>query len=292
MSGLDIFPGAQPSSTSECRFPDALCQALFAEILVDDVVDRTLHPPGPMQVDFSQEELVACFRLSRQLWLNGCDLTALRRHAAGFARGRSVDPDALTRLKHIRAKFKHLRYAHILYGADHHYPASFNRITVLMGKLQDAMRTGSRTTLIWRGIWLRLLLSSLPARRLLRDGARLEPTTASGFRDLLAADLAALELLLARPAVTGTLFHAARKIVGRQGSFWNTLHTLWPSEERHRIIRWLSAINGAMGAMHDDLVTRRAADARSYHAGFTLPDDLRARLQLLTERLRAALAGS
>ncbi|PXA87571.1 hypothetical protein DMC47_31735 [Nostoc sp. 3335mG] len=263
------------------RFPSELCDTLFAAVLIDDEIDPNLIAPTSVPLDNDADTLIECFRLCRQLWLDGFQWQELRALAAKLLRDRDLGPADRIRFKHIRAKFKHFRYAHALYGADHRYPRAFDWLTISMGRAQDAYRGGRRQEVLGRTMLMRLLLSEPAAHRVRRESDRLILTTPAAFRTLLRSDYAKLGALLAAPTVTGHGFHAARKVVGRQVSFWDTLRTLEPTEERFRMSRWLSAINGAMGDMHDRLVEDRAADAGSYHAAFVLPGDIRERIATL-----------
>ncbi|WP_454887590.1 hypothetical protein [Sphingomonas oryzagri] len=215
------------------------------------------------------------------MWIEGCDWTFLATFAERAIGGAFLSDEDRLRFKHIRAKFKHFRYAHALFDADHRYPRLLNAVAIAMGKLQDASRVGGRRAIIGRGALLRLLVTGVVARRVQAEGDCLVPTSSAAFRMLLATDYARLQALLDRPAATGPAFHATRKIVGRHVSFWNTLQTLDPTEDRYRMTRWLSAINGAMGELHDRLVERRVRNAASYDAPFHLPDDIRARMEAL-----------
>lgn len=262
-------------------FAAAACDALFAAVLVDDEIDGDLRLPDAVQRGYAQDELVACFRLCRQLWSEGFDPAALLRMCATLRREGDLGPDDRVRFKHVRAKFKHLRYAHALYGAAHRYPPVLDQVTIMMGQVQDACRTGRRTAVATRTALLRLLLTAPMARWLRAESDRLVPTTPDGFRQLLEADRAVLAALIARPTVTGPVFHAARKVVGRQVSFWDTLRTLAPTEDRYRMSRWLSAINGGMGELHDRLVERRAEAPASYRAAFVLPAEIAGRIAAL-----------
>lgn len=273
-------------------FPRSLCDTLFAAVLVDDEVDLDLRLPDAVQLDYDQDTLVSCFWLCRQLWSEGFDRDVLLTLVGNLLSEHDLDDEDRLRFKHIRAKFKHFRYAHALYGVDHRYPRTLDWVTIAMGKVQDAYRSGRRAAVFGRASLLRMLLTGPVTRRVYSEGDRLVPTSPAGFRALLEADYAKLEALLARPTVTGHVFHATRKIVGRQVSFWDTLRTLETTKDRYRMSRWLSAINGSMGALHDQLVERRAIDAASYEAPFAIPDDIRERIGALLQLVNAQPTGA
>ena len=263
-------------------FAAEICEALFAAVLVDDRIDTELVLPSAIHLDCDTETLLACFRLCRQLWQQGGDWLELRALAAQLLRDRDLDAVDRVRFKHMRAKLKHFRFAHALYSADHRYPRMIDGLAIAMGKAQDAYKSGRHWPVVGRALLLRLLLWEPLAKRVRAETDTLVLTTPADFRALLLADYAKLGELVAAPAVTGHGFHQARKVVGRQLSFWDTLRTLEPSEDSFRVSRWLSAINSLMGSFHDDLVERRAADPGSYHTEFAMPDEIRQRIvQLL-----------
>ncbi|WBO21033.1 hypothetical protein [Sphingomonas abietis] len=264
-------------------FPIAQCDALFAAVLIDDELDADARLPAEIRFDYAQDELAACFRICRQLWYSGFDRDGLGQLIARLVRDRDLDAADRLRFKHIRAKFKHFRYAHALYGAPHAYPRLLNRVTVTMGHLQDAYRNKRRGTVLREAYILRLLLARLPLARLYREADRLLLTSPSAFRALLEKDVRSLAALVADDMVTGHRFHVTRKVIGRQVSFWDTLRTIEPTQDRYDMSRSLSAINGLMGDLHDQLVERRAVDRASYGRSFVLPAEIKARIKALLE---------
>jgi hypothetical protein len=262
-------------------FPPDQCQALFDAVLIDDEVDDDARLPAAIRFDYAQDELAACFRICRQLWYSGFDRDRLVGLVAKLVRDRDLEDADRLRFKHMRAKFKHFRYAHALYGEAHAYPALLNRITVTMGKLQDAYRNGRRGTVLREAAILRLLLTRLPLGGLYREADRIMLTTGAAFRKLLEKDVRSLAMIVADDTVTGHQFHVTRKVVGRQVSFWDTLRTIAPTPDRYDMSRSLSAINGLMGDLHDVLVERRALDRASYGQSFVLPAEIRGRIEAL-----------
>lgn len=262
-------------------FSAAQCEALFAAVLIDDELDEDARLPSEIRFDYSQEQLGACFRICRQLWYSGFDRDILLQLTAKLVRDRDLDEGDRLRFKHIRAKFKHFRYAYALYSDAHRYAPLLNRVTVTMGHLQDAYRNKRSARILREAIILRLLLSRLPLSRLYRDADQLMLTTPAAFRKLLEKDVRSLAAIVANDMVTGHQFHVTRKVVGRQVSFWDTLRTIEPTSDRYDMSRSLSAINGLMGDLHDVLVERRAADPASYRESFVLPPAIGGRITAL-----------
>ena len=273
--GMDIFAGD-------------LCDTLFSAILIDDRIDSIIKLPVSVQLDYSVEELTACFTLAHRLWLTGFDRRKLIYLTDLIRRDGDLVESDRVRFKHMRAKFKHLRYAHALYGVEHCYPRLLNQMTIIMGQIQDACRNQRFEAAVRKSVLLRLLLTKLPSHWLRIEAERLIPTTSNAFRLLIESDAEAMRAAVARSSISGEVLHEVRKRIGRQVSFWDTLRTLEPTTDRFRMSRALSAINGLMGDLHDNLVRRRAADPASYHRPFVLPEMIRGRITSLLPCFGAA----
>ena len=274
------------------RFPQDRCDALFAAILIDDEVDEDARLPGDIRLDYTREELDACFKLCRQLWRSGFDRGHLAALSEKLIRRRDLEDADRLQFKHVRAKFKHFRYAHALYGRAHRYPRLLDRITITMGHLQDAYRNGRRQVVLREALLLRLLLTRPPLHLLYAETEAIDLATPQSFRSLLEQDVATMTAMLAGDKTTGRRFHLTRKVIGRQVSFWDTLRTISPSADRYDMSRSLSAINGLMGDLHDRMVERRALDPATYDAAFALPDEIRSRIAALIPAYAINTAGS
>ena len=264
------------------RFPADRLDALFQAILVNDVVDAQVDLPAVIRTEYPADHLAEGFAISAQLWREGFDRTELLAFIDRLRRGADLDQADQLWFKHVRAKFKHLRFAFVLYGADHRCPRLFKSITTSMGLLQDAFRNGRQDAIGRQSILLRLMLSRPMLAWLNREVDRVTPATGAGFRDFTRRQIAALRQTLSEPTVNGHHFHAARKIVSRQVSFHDDMRTIHPAPEHLIMSRYLSAINGLMGSYHDELVLRDALGDLDYaHDRFALPADIRHRLERL-----------
>lgn len=260
-------------------------EALFAAILVNDVVDASVDLPDVIRIDYPTEHLADGFALSRQLWEQGFDRDALIALAGKLGREGEIDAAEQLWFKHVRAKFKHLRFAFVLYGAEHRCPATFKAVTTAMGHLQDAFRGGRRGAVARQAAVLRLLLARVPLAVLRRETLRMTPSDGGDFARFTAAQITELRGMLAADTITGHKFHVARKIVSRQVSFHDDMRTIHPAPEHFLLSRYLSAINGLMGQFHDGLVARKASGELDYaRETFAFPPDIRARLTALVER--------
>lgn len=273
------------SDLDEPRFPAAQLKALFDAILINDEVDACTPLPDTITLDFDQRQLLDCFRLSRQLWQVSGHRKELRDLLRKIARDGDLDASDRLRFKHVRAKFKHLRFAHALYGTHHRYPTLLNWKTTAMGRLQDAVKSGDTTALRREIRILRVFLSWGPQKLMAHETDRLSLTSSAGFRAYVTAQIASLRQMVDKDAVTGAEFHAMRKIISRQVSFYDDLRTITPSTEAFRMARALAAINGLMGRLHDDLVVEKIAGTRDYDLEkFSLPDAIGTRLRDLADR--------
>lgn len=264
-------------------YPAAMLDALFEAVDTDDVVDPVVSLPDPIPVDCTAEDMRRCLDLCLQFWREG----AIRADLVGLT-GRllltgDLPGDARIRYKHIRARYKHLRFALVLYGAHHKAPLLFRSTVAVMGHLQDAFRNRRRSAIWGYGLLLRLLLS-WPAWLAIRHevhAVRIDDSR--GFLAFRKVEFDRLRQWLRGETLTGHRFHAMRKVVSRQVSFYDTMRTLRPDDQLYRMSRFLSAINGLMGSMHDDLVEQAVAGHRDYHRDdLPLPSDIRTRLTALT----------
>jgi hypothetical protein len=116
-----------------------------------------------------------------------------------------------------------------------------------------------------------------------REVGKVRLDDAPGFLAFRKAEFRKLRGWLRDGALTGHRFHMIRKVVSRQVSFYDTLRTLEPDEHAYRMSRFLSAINGLMGSMHDDLVEQAGKGHCDYHRDdVPMPEDILVRLQALT----------
>lgn len=258
---------------------------LFDAILVNDVVDASVMLPETIRVDYPDTHLRDGFAISRDLWAAGFDSAALIDLVGKLGRDGAIDAQEQLWFKHVRAKFKHLRFAFVLYGRGHRCPATFKAVTTAMGHLQDAFRGRRRGAVTRHAAVLRLLLTR-PALRLVdREISRIELADGADFRRFTMAQIDELRTMLARADLTGHQFHVARKIVSRQVSFHDDMRTIHPNPEHQMLSRYLSAINGLMGQFHDELVLRKTGGTLDYaRETVAMPGDIRSRLTALVAR--------
>lgn len=263
--------------------------ALFAAILVNDRVDVHTALPGSVILDYGEQQLADGFGICRDLWQTGVRRDELLTLNAGLWRNRDLGPEDRLRFKHARARFKHLRFAFALYDRRHRYPTVLDWMTTAMGHMQDAFKNGRRGAVAREAALARLFLASGPQRLLERELGGFSPTSSTAFRRYVLRQMAMVRGILASATLTGAQFHATRKVISRQCSFYDNLRTIEPSEQAWLMSRSLAAINGLMGGMHDELIRQKIAGTRDYHREpFALPDEIRGRLEQLVARFPAA----
>ncbi|WP_159982549.1 MULTISPECIES: hypothetical protein [unclassified Novosphingobium] len=271
--------------SARSTYSPAVLDAMFEAVEMDDVVDPVVSLPDPIPVACTQEEMRRCLSLCVQFWRAGAIRADLRELTATLLLTGDLPQDARLRYKHIRARYKHLRFALVLYGARHKAPLLFRSTVVVMGHLQDAFRNRRRAAVLGYALLLRALLTWPVWTTIQREVDAVRLDDAAGFLAFRRSEFARLKSWVQGKALTGHRFHAMRKVVSRQVSFYDTMRTLEPDDQAYRMSRFLSAINGLMGSLHDDLVEQASAGHRNYHKDdFPLPDDIRCRLEALTAR--------
>ncbi|MFT4053825.1 MAG: hypothetical protein QM681_04920 [Novosphingobium sp.] len=268
--------------TARTHYAPAVINALFEAVEMDDVVDPVVSLPDPIPVECTEEAMRACLDLCTQFWREGALRADMRALADTLLLTGDLPSDARRRYKLIRARYKHLRFALVLYGEDHRVPVLFGATVAVMGHLQDAYRNGRRSAVFGYALLLRLLLTGPVWVRVLHEVKRVRLDGADGFLRYRREEVGRLRQWLDDARLTAHRFHAMRKIVSRQVSFYDTMRTLQPDDRLYRMSRFLSAINGLMGSMHDDLVESAVAGTHDYRRDeVVMPDDIRCRLERL-----------
>ena len=247
------------------QFSQHTLETLFEAILVNDVADEHVTLPAVIPSDFSTEQVAECFALCRQLWLDGISYKQFLDLAWKIMRNQDLSEPDRVAFKYIRAKYKHMGFGFILYTPRHKRPFLYEATSTLMGEVQDAFRNGLPKKVLMFGLALRVLAATpfQKKRESMVRNAVLDTT--AHFNAYLKAEIAKIPGYLNQPDVTSAQFHALRKIISRHVSFFDTLRTLCPSESHRQMSRFLSAINGLMGRMHDDLIAQSVSGQLDYH---------------------------
>jgi len=269
------------TGTGAERFPPAMLEALFVAVENDDVVDPQVRLPDPIVLECNREEMGRCFALCLQFWEDGVRRADLLRLTRTLLRRGDLSPVERREYKHIRAKYKHLRFALTLYDARHRPPLLFSITVAVMGHLQDAFRNGHRRAVTGYALLLRTLLARPLWAAVRHRVAAVRLDSAEGFLRYRKAEIDRLRTALAREMLTGHEFHALRKIVSRHVSFYDTLRSLGHNGHDYSMSRFLSAINGLMGSRHDEMIEQAISGQRDYRTAAGLDADIRERLETL-----------
>lgn len=263
------------------RFPDEMCEALFEAILHHDQIDEDATLPASIRIDYCSDILARAFRLSDQLWRAGVEGDHLRRIARTIVYERALGPTDLEAFRHIRARFKHLRFAFALFGENHLYDRRLDRMTIVMGRLQDMLRHGLGPRFGRNAARLRFWTSRIGLMVVVRSMRRFRPTSGIGFQAYIEAEMKALQHGMAEQPMSMKSFHSLRKIISRQVALYDTLKIVDPSTFHVQLSRYLGSLNGMMGAMHDDLVAAKSLAGEKYRSDpVVLP-------AMISDRLRA-----
>jgi hypothetical protein len=258
--------------------------ALFTAVLIHDDIYADSAFPSSISLGYAPEQLGEIHAICLQLWRTGVDRDALNRIVAGLCRDPVLSPADQTNFKHIRARFKHLQFAHVTCDARHHYPRAFNWLTALMGELQDALnnkKTGAARFYAWA---VRCFLSPLPTWLINREITAFRASSTDGLCGFVGAQMDEVRTVLARAQVTGRVFHGVRKIISRQVAFYDTASILYPSADHDMLVRAFSTTNGLMGSYHDGLIERKLNQLQDYDRDlFPIPDDIRQRLSAMVD---------
>lgn len=269
-------------------FSKAQCDALFAAVLVHDDVDLLAELPDRVHLDYSQSQLHDCYRICRQLWQPEVAQAHLKQVVNALMREGSLSPELQLEFKHVRAKFKHLRFAFVMFSKQHRYPPVFHRLVIVMGRLQDAFKHAHPDETLRYAWVLRLFLLRLPYALAKYDIDRFQPTTAMDFRVHVLGEMSTLGSSASHPELTSKEFHETRKIISRLVALYDNLRIVLPSAYHDQVTKYLSTINGLMGQLHDELIERKLSKTGDYYADrFAMQEQIRTRLLTVAQRYGA-----
>jgi hypothetical protein len=263
-------------------------EGLAAAIAIHDEIDLRAEAPSAIVLMYDASLLERCYWLSYHLW-KGIEPKTLARLATRLARSNRLDDQDLQTFKDIRARAKQLRFAYALLGAAHSYPPHLDRLTRFMGQAQDAARCDRRGKAALRGALLRLMLTRSAVAAIDRELRGFTAASPTGFRHHVRTEIALMRKTCEGPAVTDCAFHELRKRVSRLVAFYDMMNVLDPSPHGLSTSRFLSTINGLMGAIHDGMSNRKAAHPRQYSSvARVVPDPILKRLLGLVAAFDAA----
>lgn len=273
--------------------PAALREALFAAVLAHDTIDLDATLPDTVPLEFGPNQFARFFAVARAVWTHGVDRRVLSRVAVAAIPGQPLGPGDGAAFRDIRARFKQLRFAYVMFARAHDYPPALHRITRVMGHLQDALKHGRRGQAAARALQLRLLATPGSFARIVREMDRFRPSDRASFRAYVDREMDTVRATLASPLVTARRFHETRKVVSRLVAMFDCVDTIEPSPEHRATVRYLGTINGLMGGLHDDMIARRMNGTQDYDAAtFPLAVAVAERLRRLERALGTPAAAS
>ncbi len=266
------------------KFPADTLLRLFDAVQVDDEVDAHVALPDPIILACADDTMRRCYSLCLQFWEDGFRREDLLQLVDTLLGNAWLSADERLQYKHIRARYKHLRFAQRLYSKRHRSNFVFDLTTRVLGHLQDAFRSGRRGGVVRYGMILRVLLSKPVWSMVQRAMQRTRLDSGEGLIAFQKVEMHRLKKAIARAMFGGDEFHTVRKIVSMQVSHYDTLRSLEPNDHAFRMSRYLAAINGMMGARHDEMVTEALAGRRDYGTPAPLAKQIRSSLETLVAR--------
>ena len=276
---LIAFTDKYKIAANPALFPADQCDALFAALLVDDLIKLDVELPNPIHLDYTQEQLTQCYQISHQLWQEGVSRTELCQMIEKIYQQGALNEDDQFSYYCMRAKIKHLRFAYATYDERHRYPRLFQLMTGIMGNLQDAVKNGQRFSITCSAIIARLFLTKLCYAMVTREMNQFQSSSTESFRHFIENDINFIRLHLAKNEITSKEFHEVRKVISRQVAFYDCIDTLYPSDYHRTVLLYLSTINGLMGSQHDELIKAKFNKSQHYYKDtFAMPEGIKQRL--------------
>lgn len=270
---------------NELTFTKEQCETLFAAVLVHDDIYPDAILPDIIHLDYTQEQLERCYQICLQIWKDGVSRDTLRALIFKIYQQDSLSPIEQQAYKHMRAKFKHLRFAYITCSQQHRYPKVFHWLTKSMGKFQDAFKNKQHSSMKVSVNILRIMLSKLVYSLITKEINNFQASTPEGFRQYVSNEIGFIQTHLNKKEVTSKAFHEIRKVISRQVALYDNLKVLYPSQYHNDISHYISTINGMMGSMHDDLIVKKFEKSQDYYADtFEIPMEIKERLIAYTKK--------
>ncbi len=278
-----------PPANSPSIFSAEQCDTLFSAILVHDDIHLNAELPDAICLDYSQQQLRQCYQICLQLWEESADRKSLSLIAEkAFWRRRFNEADQLAFMQ-VRAKLKHMRFAYMTFDSHHCYPVNFHRLTRRMGQLQDTLKNGKDSAVMYLAIRLRIILTRLYYSFSTNEIECFQLCTPESFSQHVNNQIQFIRLRLSKNVITSKEFHEVRKVISQQVALYDNLKTLYPSPYHQSISLYLNTMNGLMGSKHDELIARKFNKKQEYESyTFKMPEEIRNRLTALTERYEPA----
>lgn len=276
------------NDVNRSKLPDDAEQRLFIAIDEDDIADKQVSLPQRIDLTCDETHIRENYALCLKYWEDGTNRAELLSLINKQLSCGVLTPEERKAYKYIRSRYKHLRFALMLYTHNHKVPHIFRKTTVILGRFQDALRNNNARLTARYGKWLNILLSE-PVWKMVNYSLRhIRTINADKFVAYRLDQMRKLQQMISKHQLTGREFHNVRKIISQQVSFYDTLRAINPgNQEAYQVSRFMAAINGMMGDKHDELVADDLAGVKAYSDPAPLDADIRWRLEMLLDRYPA-----
>ncbi|MBI0083777.1 hypothetical protein H3T52_08675 [Commensalibacter sp. M0402] len=262
------------------------CDQLYEMILVDDEIHLNVSLPDKLVFDYTQDQLIDGFMISRQLWVEGVMEPAFMNilHSLRYSCHLSKENKAV--YKKVRAKFKHLCYAYRAFDERHCRPYWLGKMTGLLGKLQDGFKNRKSFIVKPRAVFLDYIWHEKGLYLLKREVNCFFPCNLKSFVKYFRKRLEIIKKELeTHVTITAHEFHNMRKTISMIAATYGTFDVLFPSDYHHQTFQYLSTINGMMGDYHDELVEKKLNKIQNYYFDrFMIPEEIKNRLNTFAGR--------
>jgi len=266
-------------------FSAAQLDSLFGAVLVHDQLYSDAKLPDTVHLDYSPKQLNECFQICKQLWQAGAN----RQHLCQMIDKISAQGELNAEDQHayycMRAKIKHLRFAFVMFDDRHKYPKIFHWMTAVMGYLQDVLKNTKHSNVKFAALLVKVFISKPFYALADKEIIKFQASSAASFRQFVQDEMHFIRMKLVKGPVTSHEFHEMRIVISRQVAMYDNFKTLYPSAYHQSISQYLSTLNGLMGALHDELITKKFDKTQHYYKDiFVIPDKISWRLKQLISK--------
>jgi hypothetical protein len=255
------------------------CDKLFEALLIDDVINLQVVLPNQLQISYTQDQLNECYQISLQLWREGLSRELLKQMIDKIYHQGELNAVDKYEFYCMRAKIKHLRFAYVMFDNKHRFPIMFHWMTASMGYMQDVLKSPQPISVKLAAILVRLFLTKPIYSIATNEFDKFVPSTPENFHLYLAEGINFIASNLLKDKVTSHEFHEVRRVISRLVAFYDCMYVLYPSDDQHAVLLYLSTINGLMGSLHDDLIVAMLNKTQNYYKDtFAMPADIKERL--------------
>jgi hypothetical protein len=255
---------------SSFAYAQKSCEEYFAQLeaILNKSYEAPKNPALPQEVRFGLDDRdpKELFQIFNSLWRDTVDKKQFRKTIASIAKDGQVDEQAAKDVKLTRAKLKQLRFAYMSFGRKHEYPKALDKLTVALGRMQDAFKFSKPEEIRDYAKEVQTLLSSKKLDKLDQELKAFRPDDPAGLATWQKGELTKLRELILQDELPAKRFHEARKIVSRQTGIFFVLNTVHPTQDRQAAMDYLSNLAEEMGLKQDAMVEKAMTGQEKYEA--------------------------